>query len=215
MKPWKRIRSWTGPFAAATMARAICGCTMGTRCADMQFVTLRPADRVVITTNMNETLRTISDPTSVAALVSFAEAHTSSWEVPWYGPRGSIVRANFYAGNRFLGLCSARSAPWLDSWREITTQSGLHIRRQTIEALSREHDWPGGQADLPLGALGRKGAPGLEVELLGEMYRQQPDGFQQSRCRDGQLDGRQFIHPRSTVARVCRIGFSRAMTSHR
>ncbi len=34
----------------------------------------------------------------------------------------------------------------------------------------------------PLGALGRKGAPGLEVKLLGEMYRQQPDGLQQRRC---------------------------------
>jgi hypothetical protein len=69
----------------------------------MQFARLRPADRVVITTNMNETLRTISDPTLVAALVSFAEAHASDWEVPWWGPRGSLVRANFYAGNRFLG----------------------------------------------------------------------------------------------------------------
>jgi len=103
MKLWKRIGSWTGPFAVATMALAICGCTMGARCADMQFSRLRPADRVVITTNLNATLRTISDPTSVAALVSFAEGHASGWEVPWYGPRGSLVRANFYAGNRFLG----------------------------------------------------------------------------------------------------------------
>jgi hypothetical protein len=39
----------------------------------------------------------------VAALVSFTEAHATGWEVPWYGPRGSRVRANFYAGGRFLG----------------------------------------------------------------------------------------------------------------
>jgi len=69
----------------------------------MQFARLRPADRVLITTNMNKTLRTISDPASVTALVSFAEAHASDWEVPWYGPHGALVRANFYAGNRFLG----------------------------------------------------------------------------------------------------------------
>ena len=99
---WERIRFRTGLLVAATMTLVI-GCTMGTRCPDMQFARLRPADRVVITTNMNETLRTISDPTAVAALVAFAEAHTSGWEVPWYGPRGSLVRANFYAGNRFLG----------------------------------------------------------------------------------------------------------------
>jgi len=77
----------------------------------------------------------------------------------------------------------------LRSWRGITAQSGLHIRRQIIVALPREHDGPGGQSDLPLGGLGRKGAPGLEVELLGEMDRQQSDGLQQGRCRDGQLDG--------------------------
>src|SRR5262245_43456925 len=54
------------PLAAATVILAIGGCTSGTRCQDMQFARLRPADRVVITTNVNETLRTISDPTSVA-----------------------------------------------------------------------------------------------------------------------------------------------------
>jgi len=69
----------------------------------MQFARLQPADRVLITTSMNETLRTISDPASVAALISFAEAHATGWEVPWYGPPGALVRANFYAGNRFLG----------------------------------------------------------------------------------------------------------------
>ena len=79
--------------------------------------------------------------------------------------------------------------------RALSTQRGLHVERQIIVALPREHDGPGGQSDLPLGVLGCKGAPGLEVKLLGEMYRQQPDGLQQGRCRDGQLDGGEFIHP--------------------
>ncbi len=54
---------------------------------------------------------------------------------------------------------------------------------------------PSGQSGLAPIALGRQGAPSLEVELLREMYRQLPDGVLQSRCRNGQLDGRaQFIH---------------------
>ena len=89
--------------AAGTLALSMSGCTLGARCPDMQFARLRPADRILITTNMNETLRTISHPASVAALVSFAEAHAGDWETPWSGPRGGRVRANFYAGNRFLG----------------------------------------------------------------------------------------------------------------
>ena len=103
MMVWKRSTPRTRLVAGASLVLAMSGCTMGARCQDMQFARLRPADRVLITTNMNETLRTISDPASVAALVSFAEAHASDWEVPWYGPPGALVRANFYAGNRFLG----------------------------------------------------------------------------------------------------------------
>jgi|RhiMetdeSRZDD1v2_1073273.scaffolds.fasta_scaffold110918_2 hypothetical protein len=103
MRLRKLIEPQASLFAAAAFVLAISGCTIGARCRDMQFARLRPADRVLITTNMNETLRTISDPASVAALVSFAEAHASDWEVPWYGPPGALVRANFYAGNRFLG----------------------------------------------------------------------------------------------------------------
>ena len=91
------------------------------------------------------------------------------------------------------------------TWRTLSSaQDGFHIGRQIIEALSREHDGPRVQSGLTPVALSRKGAPGLGVELLGEMYRQQPDGVLQSRCRNGQLDGRQFIHrggqPREYVA---------------
>lgn len=103
MTLWERIKPRTRLFAAALLVLTFGGCTMGARCPDMQFARLRPADRVLIITNMNETLRTITDPALVAALVSFAEAHASDWEVPWSGPPGALVRANFYAGNRFLG----------------------------------------------------------------------------------------------------------------
>jgi hypothetical protein len=72
--------------------------------------------------------------------------------------------------------------------RRAAVQDGFHIGRQIIEALSREHDGPSGQSGLAPVALSRKGAPGLGVELLGEMYRQQPDGVLQNRCRDDQRD---------------------------
>src|SRR6266850_8520532 len=66
---------------------------------------------------------------------------------------------------------------WLDSWREITTQRGLHVGRQIIVALPREHDGLGGQSDLPLSDLGREGAPGLEMELLGKCIASSPMAF--------------------------------------
>src|SRR5256885_15605136 len=103
MVPSKSRTTRARCLAAASLSLAINACTMGASCPDMQFARLRMADRVLITTNMNETLRTISDPTSIAALVEFAEVHAGGWAVPWYGPQGSLVRANFYAGNRFLG----------------------------------------------------------------------------------------------------------------
>ena len=78
--------------------------------------------------------------------------------------------------------------------RVPAAQDGFHIRRQIIEELSRKHDGPGGQSSLAPVALARKGAPGLEVKILGEMDRQQPDGLLQGRCRNGQLDRRPFIH---------------------
>ena len=83
-----------------------------------------------------------------------------------------------------------------------------------IEELSRKHDGPGGQASLAPVALARKGAPGLEVKKNGEMYRQQPDGLLQGRCRNGQLDRGRFIH-RVGAGRVCRIDASRAIAAHR
>ena len=75
------------------------------------------------------------------------------------------------------------------TWRTLSSaQDGFHIGRQIIEALSREHDGPSGQSGLAPFALSRQGAPGLGVELLGEVYRQQPDGVLHGRCRDDQRD---------------------------
>lgn len=93
----------TMPFAAVALIVVTAGCTLGTSCPDMRFPRLRPADRVVITSNLNDTLRTISDTASISELVAFAEAHDSGWGTPWFGPPVALVRANFYAGSQFLG----------------------------------------------------------------------------------------------------------------
>ena len=139
-----------------------------------------------------------------------------AWTVvdPWPGVIAGVVsRLWGSSSSRFGG----RSGPMTDRWlrRALSTQRGLHVERQIIVALSREHDWPGGLSDLPLGALGRKRAPGLEVKLLGEMYRQQADSLQQGRCRDGQLDGRQFIHRGQPGPSMLHRRLSRAITAHR
>jgi hypothetical protein len=87
----------------AALIAVTAGCTIGATCPDMRFSRLRPADRVVIASNMDDTLRTISDRAAISTLVAFAEAHGDGWEVPWWGPRGALVRADFYADGRFLG----------------------------------------------------------------------------------------------------------------
>ena len=63
------------PRAAMALILATAACTLDAPCPDMQFARLRATNRVVITTYMNETLRTIADQASIAALVAFAEAH--------------------------------------------------------------------------------------------------------------------------------------------
>ncbi len=81
------------PFAVVAVIAVTAGCTLGASCPDMRFAKLRAADRVVITSSMNDPLRTISDPSSISDLVAFAEAHENGWGVPWWGPRGALVRA--------------------------------------------------------------------------------------------------------------------------
>jgi hypothetical protein len=98
----------------------------------------------------------------------------------------------FHRGLRELGWIEVGQVS--SRRRGVAAQDGFHIGRQLIEALSREHDGPSGQSGLAPVALARKGAPGLEVKKNGEMYRQQPDGLLQGRCRNGQLDRGRFIH---------------------
>src|SRR5439155_7430636 len=98
----EKMRTMSWAVVAALLAVMDC-CGFRTSCPDMRFARLRPADRVMITSNMNDALRTICDPVSISNLVAFAEAHESGWGTPWFGPPVALVRAHFYSGSRFLG----------------------------------------------------------------------------------------------------------------
>lgn len=74
-----------------------------TPCPNMRFERLRTADRVVVRSDTNKALRTISDPASISLLVAFAEAHANRWGTPWYGPPVEVVSAGFYSDSQFLG----------------------------------------------------------------------------------------------------------------
>src|SRR6266850_5493220 len=74
-------------------------------------------------------------------------------------------------------------------------QDGLHVTGESVVGVPRESEWPRRVSALSPGVFRRDGAPGLDVELLGELDGQQPDGLHQGRGRDGQLHGRQlFTH---------------------
>ena len=84
------------------MAFVALACTSGPDC-EMRFGQFMNADRVVITSNMHQPLRTMTDTLAIRELASFALEHQSHWTAPWYGTPVALVRANFYHGAKFLG----------------------------------------------------------------------------------------------------------------
>ncbi|MGH7485637.1 MAG: hypothetical protein ACREMY_08555, partial [bacterium] len=71
-------------------------------CPDMQFSRFHTATRVVVSVDSNP-VGTIEAPAKIASLASFADAHRAGWSVPGYGPPIARLRAEFYAGGKFLG----------------------------------------------------------------------------------------------------------------
>ena len=71
-------------------------------CPDMQFSRFQTATRVVVSID-SKAVSTIEAPSKIASLASFADAHGAGWSVPWAGPPVARVRAEFYAGDKFLG----------------------------------------------------------------------------------------------------------------
>ena len=69
----------------------------------MRFERLRETDRAVITVGTGHPYAEIRSRDTLAALVKFAEEHSSGWGEPWYGAPVAQLYVNFYAGDRFLG----------------------------------------------------------------------------------------------------------------
>lgn len=79
------------------------GCSKDDPCPDMRFERFLKVNRIVITDNHNNELRTIQDDATISGITNFAVAHGSDWKAPWHGTPVALVRANFYIDDKFLG----------------------------------------------------------------------------------------------------------------
>src|SRR5271166_6836051 len=90
-------------FAIGALVCALVACNSSNNCNDMNCARFRGATRVVITVDSREVGTQITSTSRIAAFVAFAEAHGAGWSYPWYGPPVARLKANFYAGDQFLG----------------------------------------------------------------------------------------------------------------
>jgi hypothetical protein len=70
---------------------------------ELSFDSLDIADRIVVTTNLNQTITTIDDAETIGAVLAFLKRHTHGWKVPRGGVPVAGLRLNFYQGDQILG----------------------------------------------------------------------------------------------------------------
>ena len=70
---------------------------------ELSFNSLDVADRIVVTTNLNQTITTIDNAETIGAVLTFLKRHTHSWTVPRGGVPVARLRLNFYQGDKILG----------------------------------------------------------------------------------------------------------------
>lgn len=70
---------------------------------EFTFENLEPTDRLVVTTNLNETIKVVTDPAVIEAALAFVKSHPTGWTVPFEGVPIARLRLNFYAGDKPLG----------------------------------------------------------------------------------------------------------------
>ena len=70
---------------------------------EFSFSSLNDTDRIVVTTNLNQTLAIIDSTEPIASVLGALAQHSSGWEVPRTGVPVAKLRLNFYQGDRFLG----------------------------------------------------------------------------------------------------------------
>jgi hypothetical protein len=87
----------------ALTAVAFAGCSTSNSCPDMHFERFREADRAVVTLDSRAIAAEIRSQDTLHALADFAQAHSTGWGYPWYGPPVPRLRVDFFSGTRFLG----------------------------------------------------------------------------------------------------------------
>lgn len=70
---------------------------------EFTFENLEAADRIVVTTNLNETIKTLDDAAIIQAVLAFVKSHGSGWTVPAEGVPIARLRLNFYQAGTLLG----------------------------------------------------------------------------------------------------------------
>lgn len=81
----------------------LASCSTSNDCPNMHFERLHQANRAVVTVDSHPVGAEIRSPDTLAALANFAQAHSSGWGYPWYGPPVERLSVEFFADARFLG----------------------------------------------------------------------------------------------------------------
>jgi hypothetical protein len=69
----------------------------------MHFERFHEADRAVISVDSRAVGPELRSPDTLRGLADFAQAHSTGWSHPWYGPPVARLRVDFFSGTRFLG----------------------------------------------------------------------------------------------------------------
>jgi hypothetical protein len=75
----------------------------GGQTEDFTFDNLDGADRVVVTTNLNDRIKVVNDRDTVGRVIEIIKSHGSGWTVPRDGIPVADIRFNFYSGEQLLG----------------------------------------------------------------------------------------------------------------
>jgi hypothetical protein len=79
----------------------IAGCSPA--CHVTEFDGWSTADHIDIRLGNQRPQRTITDPSLIAKIATFAQAHADDWGSPWYGTPIGNITLEVYSGHRFMG----------------------------------------------------------------------------------------------------------------
>ena len=70
---------------------------------ELSFNSLEGTDRIVVTTNIDETIKKIDKPEIIGAVLTLIQRYRHGWTVPRGGVPVARIRLNFYQGDKILG----------------------------------------------------------------------------------------------------------------